>query len=102
MFVLVAADNDSGGGFATMLFGAEFLRSWGGPGWVPEGAEDWREGGQDDQHPHSAAVRVLLVAVLFAEERNPGVQEWESRRGAAGRSDRQYAVRGPDGGKRPL
>lgn len=97
--VLVAAEDDFGGGFAAMLRGAEFLRSRSSPGRVSEGTENWRQGGEDDQHSHSATVRVLLVAVLLAEEWNPGVQKWESRWGPAGRSDRQYAVRGPDGGR---
>lgn len=44
---------------------------------IREEPEDRREGSQDDQYPHSIALRVLFTAVLSAQERDARVQDGE-------------------------
>lgn len=68
--------------------GPRILRARRGSRGVQEGPEDRREGRQDDEYAHPAAVRVLFPAVLFAQERHPVLQVREPGRDFARRQVR--------------
>ena len=74
---------------------AAVLRARGGSSGLQGGRQDRGAGNQDDQRPHSAAVRVLLHGSVQAQRRG-GLLLPEPGPDHQGREDRQHPVPGGD------